>query len=782
MEHQGYDAVKLEHVKRESALLGRTPLRAKSEAADALSAKCLATLTTPERVAGLGRPCHMVESNTTVTVKDVGLQTLLFQFGKYLLLGSSRIGTQPANLVGIWAEGVNSPWAGDYHININFQMMYWAAEALQLREAVEPVTAFIHELARSGASTARCMYGLTGWVAHGFTDIWMKTRALGDPMWAMCPTCGAWAALQLNEGMRFRRNMDELRRSVLPIFAGAVEFFAGTTSNPGYLYPGGPNASLVTGPAHSPENSYFSKGKHWQVTMGPAMDTAIVYELLSAYVDGCIQAGCLSGEMEELHCLETRCRELAMHANMTRSRLVNGGFSLVDEDGFLEEYLRWHASESIVPEDHGHRHWSPLFALYPGDQIHPHQTPALAAAARKMLKRKMDFGGGHTGWSAAWAGALYARLGDGEGVQKMLDRILSRFAMGNLLSTHPPLRSNNIQDCATCVTESPLPADERYWGEKGGSTNNFIATDESKFQLDGNLGTLALVTESLVQSRDRSCACTLRRTSWAQERGWQPPSSAPPPVVSAVRKKPFSGAKIGLVGLDKFGEPLPKIGMPHGIQGLLSPVNRHRHASDNSTFRLSTNLSTPHLSWSKKQLQKLSRATSMKKDMARARAVEQFSALANVTGVENVGPIAAVPRPVPSAERLAVKARRRKLHGAEKVSPQPTLPLTEPPSAPSPPKQADNRTAPSPPKHGKNRNHNNTSFVSRLCMHVYSVLTRNVPHVNMRHMTTSALTSTHASQRICNTRVSAASAVLISVKWSCCLLFQPIGTVAVLAA
>ena len=135
-------------------------------------------------------------------------------------------------------------------MNINFQMMYWAAETLQMQEAVEPLIPFMQELARTGASTARCMYGITGWVAHGFTDIWMKTRALGNPTWSMCPTCGAWAALQVFDGFRFRMDGVQLARDVLPLLSGAVEFFLG------YLTPYGPQDSLVTGPAHSPENSY----------------------------------------------------------------------------------------------------------------------------------------------------------------------------------------------------------------------------------------------------------------------------------------------------------------------------------------------------------------------------------------------------------------------------------------------------------------------------------------------------------------------------------------------
>ena len=203
---KGYRAVKDAHVAEHSEKFARTGLRVQSTNPNATSAACAATLTTPERVERYGRLCMQPSltagtKNATVAVKDVGLQALFFDLGKYLLLGSSRTGSQPANLVGIWAEGRESPWNGDYHMNINLQMMYWSNEVLQLSETAEPLTPFVRELARSGASTAGCMYGKPGWVSHGFTDIWMKTRVLGDPQWAMCVTCGAWVALHLYEGV-----------------------------------------------------------------------------------------------------------------------------------------------------------------------------------------------------------------------------------------------------------------------------------------------------------------------------------------------------------------------------------------------------------------------------------------------------------------------------------------------------------------------------------------------------------------------------------------------------
>jgi hypothetical protein len=517
---RGFTAVEAAHISEHREKMQRTSITARSAHPNASSDACAATLTTPERVARYSRTClPHGNSSTPIPVKDVSLQTLFFALGKYLLLGSSRTGTQPANLVGIWAEGRESPWNGDYHLNINLQMMYWAAESLQLTESAEPLVAFTHELARSGVSTASCMYGMPGWVAHGFTDIWMKTRALGDPQWAMCVTCGAWVSLHVLEAFRFREDRAALVQDILPILAGAVEFFLS------YLTPHGPDGSLLTGPTHSPENSYELNGKYWPLGMSPAIDTAILYELFSGYVDACaaVQVSCTGGGVSSSECDGTRCHELAERAQKTLARLPNKGFPIVSDKGHIEEYLRWGLTSAHTIPDWGHRHWSPLFSLFPGNQIHRHETPQLAAAAEATVRRKMDAGGAHTGWSAAWAGALYARLGDSGGVQRMLDRLLGRFAMGNLLSTHPPLQSI-VSDCSTCVNEVPLPSDERYWGEKGGGTENFVATDNSKFQLDGNLGALALVTEAILQSRDRKCTCTKKPVAWAQASAYTPPS------------------------------------------------------------------------------------------------------------------------------------------------------------------------------------------------------------------------------------------------------------------
>ena len=141
----------------------------------------------------------------------MGLQQLLFDFGKYMLMGASRPGSQPMNLVGIWGESVRSPWSGDYHLNINFQMMYWAAEVVNLHETTEPLRSFIKAMAKSGESSAQCLYGSRGWVAHGFTDAWMSTRTLGDTAWSMCVVCGAWAAMHLWDMYRHTRNLDLLR-------------------------------------------------------------------------------------------------------------------------------------------------------------------------------------------------------------------------------------------------------------------------------------------------------------------------------------------------------------------------------------------------------------------------------------------------------------------------------------------------------------------------------------------------------------------------------------------
>eukprot|EP00960_Hanusia_phi_P054051 762523-Hanusia_phi.AAC.4 len=253
---KGYQRVLESHKEDYSKLFGRTQLNLATAMNGSISTRnCDGSLTTPERVARYDRFCkrpsiHRGAVQERVRMVDTGLQELLFDFGKYLLISSSREGGQPANLVGIWAEGERSPWNGDYHLNINMQMMYWAADILNLPETVEPLYPFMTKLAQSGKIAAECMYGSPGWVAHGFTDIWMNARPLGAPEWSFCPVCGAWMSLHLYDSYRFNRNRSQLVEEVLPVLSGAAEFFMH------YLIPAPDDTCLLSGPSHSPENSF----------------------------------------------------------------------------------------------------------------------------------------------------------------------------------------------------------------------------------------------------------------------------------------------------------------------------------------------------------------------------------------------------------------------------------------------------------------------------------------------------------------------------------------------
>ena len=344
---------------------------------------------------------------------DPALCALYFQFGRYLLISSSRPGCMPANLQGLWNEHIEAPWNADYHININIQMNYWPAEVCNLAECHEPFFDLTDNLRPSGRKTARDVYGCRGFVAHHTTDAWFWTSPIGNVGYGMWPSGAAWCCQHLWEHYAFGGDREFLQERAYPIMKEAAEFFLD------FLVEDPKTGKLVSGPSISPENSFRTPdGKTSNLTMGPAMDQQIIYDLFT----NCIEAAKILGIDDDF----------VRQVKAARGNLAG---PQIGSDGRLMEW-----SEEFEEPEPGHRHISHLFALHPGKQISVTGTPELAAAARKSLEYRLSHGGGHTGWSRAWIINFWARLQDGEKAHENLMALLAKSTLSNLFDTHPPFQ------------------------------------------------------------------------------------------------------------------------------------------------------------------------------------------------------------------------------------------------------------------------------------------------------------------------------------------------------